>query len=139
MSIANDQSRMTARAQLYIAVVASRHFALAAVMAIAPGMLTGLLYAHITIALWLAAFLAVGSAALVASVMRSERLAYIALFGSIFVTGCWIGGMLLAAANGQPHLGALVAWVALGGKDAILLRNPLRDPFEPLIQRLRQR
>lgn len=145
---APQDERMSPRARFYMAVVAARTFALAVFCLVAPEDFTSQSYRGIIAALdelttdtairfWGGVFLLTAIVALFATFTGREAEARAALILSIFGAGCWAGGFIAAMIGGYgAGPTGVVIWTAIVLKDASMLRQPLRNPFEPIARKV---
>lgn len=133
---------MTPRAKLYLAVAAGHHavvglsclFAASYLQAPAFQFISGVL----PFTVWTVGFLITAAICVYSLVFSSEVWARAGLVASAMITAAWAGGFMAALAHSHEHVAPTmaVAWAALALKDLIVCRQPLRSPFEPLVQRL---
>lgn len=69
-----------------------------------------------------------------AAITGKENQARIALIVSASVTGFWAAGFAIVYSRGLATVVAFVLLGALAAKDLIVLAQPLRSPFEPLVR-----
>lgn len=143
--IAPLAERLTPRARVYMAVAGLRNLALGVVCILMPEYFTSGSYAGIKGALpftadtslivWGAAFLVAGVIATSAAVFGHETHARIGLMTSVVISGSWVGGFAFAQITGAAAgPTGLIVWAAFTAKDLTMLRDPLRNPFEPLVR-----
>lgn len=145
---APEDEQMTPRARFYMSVVTARSLALALCCIFWPGSFTsssykGIILAfdwlppHVAIQTWGAYFAATAIAATVATLTARDGAARIALMLAVFGGGCWASGFIGSLIEGVSAgpTGAII-WTALALKDASMLRQPLCNPFEPLIRKV---
>lgn len=143
-----DPEQMTPRARTYLVTAALRHLIIGAVCVFSPGGFTSSSYQGVTDALgwfrpevaivvWGWLFIVSGIACALAAVTGREDAARIGLMLSVVTTACWGGGFLAAVVTGVSAgpTGAVI-WIAVAIKDATMLRQPLRNPFEPIVQKV---
>lgn len=140
--------RMTGRARGYLAIAAGRHLVLGTLCAVKPEHFTSGSYDGIKDALpfvtgdgalvvWGVIFIVVGILNVVPVVTGREVYARAGLLLGIVVTGFWIGGFIAAQITGSAAgPSGLVVWSALVLKDLTMLRDPLRNPFEPIVRQM---
>ena len=139
---------MTRRARVYMFTAAGRHLVVGACCAFYPQAFMSGTYLGITsafsylpmlhvIIIWGWLFIFTGIMCVMAGITGSEKAARTGLLLSVVTTACWGGGFLAAIITGVSSgpTGAVV-WLALALKDATMLRQPLRNPFEPLVQKV---
>lgn len=142
------EQHMSRRARFYLLVAAGRHIAIGLLCVLDAGSFTSGSYQGIidalagiplgpAIVLWGYLFLVTGAACLLAAVVGRETLARAGLLFSVVTTACWAGGFFASIIGGTAagYTGAVI-WTAVFLKDATMLRQPLRNPFEPLIQKV---
>ena len=140
--------RMTRRARAYLLVAAARHLIVGGYCVFKPESFAPAAYRGITDALmglptetaiivWGWLFLVTGTMCLFAAIRGTEAPARVGLLMSVVTTACWGGGFLAAILTGVSTgpTGAVV-WLAIALKDSTMLRQPLRNPFEGLTQRV---
>lgn len=145
---APPRERMTPRARFYMAVVATRSLLLAIFCIGFPGNFTsggyrGLMQAfepiqpESVIQLWGCAWAVTALTAYYATLTGREGEARAALLMSVVSTACWATGFTIALFSGiAAGPTGVIVWWALVLKDGSMLRQPLRNPFEPLVQRV---
>ena len=139
---------MSRRAKVYLMVAAARHLIIGFICVLDPGSFTSGSYRGVidalsgipigpAIVLWGYLFLVTGLACLTAAIVGKETPARVGLLFSVVTTACWAGGFFAAILGGSSAgaTGAII-WAAVALKDATMLRQPLRNPFEPLIQKV---
>lgn len=143
-----SEQYMSRRARFYLLVAAFRHLIIGVFCVFDPLSFKSASYRGIidafagfplvsAIVLWGYLFIVTGAACLLAAVIGKETPARIGLFLSVVTTAAWAGGFIAAAFTGNsagPTGG--VIWLAVALKDATMLRQPLRNPFEPFIQKV---
>ena len=143
----SDQ-HMSRRAKVYLLVAAARHiiiglFCVFDPLSFSSGSYQGIIDALAglpfgsSIVIWGYLFLVSGAACLLAAIVGKEAHARVGLLFSVVTTACWAGGFIASGFTGNsagPTGG--VIWLAVALKDATMLRQPLRNPFEPLIQKV---
>lgn len=145
---APPRERMTPRARFYMGVVATRCLLLAIACIGFSGNFTsggyhGLMQAfapihpELVIQLWGVGWAITAVTAYYAVLTGREGEARAALLMSIVAGACWATGFSIALANGtSTGPTGVIVWWALVLKDGSMLRQPLRNPFEPLVQRV---
>lgn len=138
---------MTSRARGYMAIAASRHVILGLLCIFDPQRFTGPGYVGIVGAfpwlernqafvLWGTILVVVGLIAAVSAFTANPSHARIGLIGSALVGGAWISGLVYAMAVGAlSGYTMLVLLCAVLLKDLTMLRHPVENPFESLIER----
>lgn len=138
---------MTIRARVFMTVVASRNIAIG-VSLLAYGAQYGppnrafeLVRSSMPIWVWAAVMLAIGATAAWSAVVMSRRWATWAIGLSATISGTWMTCLAIQFASTAGTPGAMspmlpVLWGALTAKDLTIAFQPMRSPFEPLIQRL---
>ena len=139
---------MTRRARAYLLVAAGRHFIVGLYCVLQPGSFTSPSYLGVTEALfslptpvaiivWGWLFLLAGFVCLYAAIRGTEGPARAGLLLSVVSTACWGGGFLAAILMGvSENPTSAIVWLALALKDSTMLRQPLRNPFEDLTQKV---
>lgn len=138
---------MTIRARVFMTVVASRNSAIG-VSLLAGGSQYGppnrafeLVRSAMPIWVWAVVMLLIGSTAGWSAVVMSRRWATWAIGLSATISGTWMACLAIQFASTAGTPGAMspmlpVLWGALTAKDLVIAFQPMRSPFEPLIQRL---
>jgi len=141
------EQKMSARARAYLGITAGFHLSLGSFCLLAPHAFMSPSYEglrnampvpySLDLAAWGAVFALVGIACAFAAVFGRESTARTSLLLSVIVTGAVAGSFLASWVSGtlQGPTGPLV-WLTLAFKDMTMLRNPLRNPFEPVVQRV---
>lgn len=146
--VSHGPELMTPRARVYMLIAGMRHLALGMFCLFRPQDFTSSSYSGATNALPFVgphlALQAYGLGFLITAVVclfpvfnGRDGQAKAGLLLSVFFTSLWLGGFISAAIAG--HLAGpsgVVIWAAVTFKDLTMLREPLRNPFEPLIQRV---
>lgn len=140
--------RMSKRAKAYLLVAAARHISIGLICILMPTSFHSPSYRGVidalsgvplatSIELWGVLFVVTGLACLFAAIVGRETPARVGLLFSVVTTACWAGGFVASIflGSGIGHTGAII-WLAVALKDATMLRQPLRNPFEPLVQKL---
>lgn len=142
------RERMTPRARFYMGVVATRSTLLGLFCVLGPQLFSSVTYhglmsafhpipGETTIRLWGIAWLVTAVTAWYATATGREGEARAALMMSIVSSACWAMGFTIAVMNGiSTGPTGTIVWWALVFKDGTMLRQPLRNPFEPLVQRV---
>lgn len=126
-----------------MAVLGVRHILVGLYALLLPGLFSGpgftearnllpwLLPDH-ALDVWGVAFILVGVVGAGAGLTRDAPAARAALGASIILTFFWIGTVVASILSGTGPQGivGVTLWGALAAKDIIMLRNPLRVPFE---------
>lgn len=145
---APETERMTARARGYLAIVASRHLVLGALCASRPEHFTSGSYDGIKDSLplvtgdgamvtWGFIFIVVGILNVIPVVTGRETYARAGLLVNVVVTGFWVGGFISAQITGSSAgPSGLIIWASVVAKDLTMLRDPLRNPFEPIVKQM---
>ena len=139
---------MTHRARAYLVIVGARCLALAVCCLAMPGSFRSPSYevikqvipspsAQAALAIWGVVFGVGAILAVVAAVAGNEDVARWALVVSALTSSLWVGGFFAAMFTGTltGPTGPIV-WGAVVLKDLTMLRQPLRNPFEPLIRKV---
>lgn len=143
-----DEERMTTRARFYLTIAAARHLAVGLLCLLLPHdfylvssydqLAKVLAPAPFTkgIEAWGLLFVFAAAVLLWAVIRQDEKSARTALIISVVLTMMWAGGFVAALVQGQLQgpLGP-IPWLALAAKDLVVCAQPLRAPFEPLVQR----
>jgi hypothetical protein len=142
-----EPERMTTRARLFMTVVALRNGAIGASLLLAqrqygaPNAAFSLVRNAMPIPVWGALMVAIGLTAAYSAVVMSRRWATWAIGLSATISGTWMAcfamqyGILAGTAGGMSPM-LPILWGALTAKDLVIAAQPMRSPFEPLIQRL---
>jgi hypothetical protein len=143
-----SEQYMSRRARFYLLVAAGRHIVIGLLCVLDPESFTSGSYQGIIdavagislgagIVLWGYLFLITGGACLIAAIVGREAAARAGLLFSVVTTACWAGRFFASIYGGTSagYTGAVI-WTAVFLKDATMLRQPLRNPFEPLIQKV---
>jgi len=148
MSRFTDPTGLTLRARTYMGIVSMRHLLIGAFCLIRPGDFQSPSYGGVKDALgFLApdtalmvyglAFIIAGVASAVPVVTGGDGAARAGLLISVVVTGLWVGGFFAAIWDGTiAGPTGPVVWCAVLAKDLTMLREPLRNPFEPIVRRI---
>lgn len=142
--------RLTPRARAYLLAIGAQHSFIAAFALWRPdsrlfsspsfdGLKAALpgLGPAVSMQAWGGILLAVALVCLAAAVKGSDGVARAALLASVAVEGCWFGGYLASAQAGSLFTPVgLACWAGLIARDLTMLRNPLRNPFEPVVRRI---
>lgn len=146
--VASPRERMTPRARFYMGVVATRSSLLGLFCLFGPQLFNSVTYhglmsafqpipGETTIRLWGIAWLVTALTAWYATFTGREGEARAALLMSIVSSACWAMGFTIAVMHGiSTGPTGTIVWWALVLKDGSMLRQPLRNPFEPLVQRV---
>lgn len=139
--------RLTPRARAYLLIACLRHGVAGLALLIFPGAFASpsfdgikgalpLQHRHSLMA-WGVVFLFTAIVCGWAAASAREGSARIALSGSIFASLVWLGGFIAATALGVQisPMGAIFC-AALVAKDLTMLRDPLRNPFEPIARKV---
>lgn len=142
------EQQMTKRAKVYLLIATARHLAVGLACVLAPSSFKSGSYQGIidalagipfltSIELWGWAFLGTSLACFIGAVIGRETPARVGLVFSVVTTACWAVGfaasMFMGSSAGST---GFFIWAAVAAKDATMLRQPLRNPFEPLVQKL---
>ncbi|MDN4611962.1 hypothetical protein [Arthrobacter burdickii] len=143
-----NEQFMSRRARFYLLVAAGRHIIIGLLCVFDPASFSSGSYQGVidalagiplgpAIVLWGYLFLVTGAACLFAAIVGKETAARAGLLFSVVTTACWAGGFFASIYGGTSagYTGAVI-WTAVFLKDATMLRQPLRNPFEPLIQKV---
>jgi hypothetical protein len=143
----SEPERMTTRARVFMAVVATRNIVVGLSLLLAqkqygePNLAFGVVRAVMPIPVWGIAMVAIGILAgcSAAALLRPWATWAIALSATISGTWCMCLSIqfvqVLQVAGGlSPMLPVL--WGALTAKDLVIAWQPMRSPFEPVIRRL---
>lgn len=131
---------MTPRARAYLAVVTSRHFAVAVIMLGLPHRLPRAPYVAFNAAaplyVWGVASLVVGAFAFIGGTWRSEWWARVSLISSATLTAAMTTALLMSwSVLTSFGLMAAVLLLAVTSKDMIVCQDPIRSPFEAVLRR----
>lgn len=142
-----DPERLTPRARAYLLGIATQHSAIAGFAFCAPGLFSSSSFDGIKKAVvflpgeqamrgWGIVLAIAAALAVTAAVRGSEGLARAALLMCVSTEGAWLGGYLASWAGGSliSPVGVIV-WGGLVYRDITMLRQPLRNPFEPILRR----
>jgi len=141
------ESKMSLRARAYLGITAAFHLTLGSFCLLVPETFLSSSYeglrhalpvpAGLALVSWGALFALVGTICAFAAVFGREPVARVALMMSVIVTGAVAGSFLASWMSGtlQGPTGPLI-WLTLAFKDMTMLRNPMRNPFEPVVQRV---
>jgi hypothetical protein len=141
--------RMTARARMYLLINVALHAAMAWSCLFVPEFFSSVSYTGVKAALpfgtghalfiWGLLFLTTSVLSGLAAYRGSEYLARVSLLLSAICCASWTGGFLAALAAHQLKGPTGMIWsAALAAKDLIQLRQPLRNPFEPVMRRFEE-
>jgi small-conductance mechanosensitive channel len=143
--------RMTPRARAYLLIAGTRHLLVGLACLLVPRSFSSPSYDAIksvipgvhptqAIATWGVVFLATAILCLVAAVLGREGTARSALLASVVASALWSGGFIAQVAQHglEIAVGAGIVWTAVTLKDLTMLRQPMRNPFEPVVRRLAQ-
>lgn len=141
--------RLSPRARFYLGVALAQHAVIGTAALCEPTYFAGPSFDGIKSALpgippgqamyvWGVLLLAVTALCGWAALAGSEGLARAALLASVLVEGVWLGGYVASAvaAGGLFSIVGIAVWSALIGRDLTMLRQPLRNPFEPILRRV---
>lgn len=142
-----DPERLTPRARAYLLGIAVQHSSIAFFAFVNLQLFSSPAFDGIKRALpllpfdqamrgWGVLLAAAAVINVIAAVRGSEGLARAALLMCVTVEGAWLGGYLASWASGSliSPVGVIV-WGGLIYRDITMLRQPLRNPFEPLLRR----
>lgn len=143
---APPEERMTPRARAYLAIVAVSRLILGLLCALRPDHFTSGTYAGLkgalpfvsddgAMILWGVIFIGVGLLNAVPVVTGRETYARAGLLVAVAATGCWLGGFIGAQLTGEAQgPSGLIAWSIIVSSDLTMLRDPMRNPFEPVVK-----
>lgn len=147
LHLATDEVRMSARARAYLAIAGLRHLLVGMICVLIPGDFYSVSYQQLEkvlapapfaggIQAWGGLFIVAALILFAATLTQKESHARFALILSVVLTMMWAGGFVAALVHGQLQgpLGP-IPWFALAAKDLVVCAQPLRAPFEPLVQR----
>lgn len=143
-----DPSYLSPRARVYMGIAAVRHLLVGLFCFFRPGDFTSPSYNGVKGALpfvnpnhslqaYGVFFILTALTCAWSVVSGREGAARAGLLFSVVTTGFWVGGFFAAALDhtlGGPT--GPVVWTAIVAKDLTMLREPLRNPFEPLVRRV---
>lgn len=139
--------RLTPRARAYLWISAWRHGTVGLSMILWPQLFTGPAFVsmkHIwplpsrtALLIWGLIFFAACMFSMYTAAVARENPARVALIVSIMSSLIWAGGFASATYGGArlSPIG-LIFSIALAAKDLTMLRDPLRNPFEPLLNKV---
>ena len=140
--------KLSPRARIYLATAVAQHAIIGGWCLLDPDAFTSSAFAGLRSALpfvdpgqamatWGMLLANIAVLCLVAVVAGSEGWARAALLASVAVEGMWLGGYLYSVANGllTGPVGPVI-WTAVVARDLTMLRQPLRNPFEPVVRRV---
>lgn len=139
---------MTGRARGYLAIVAARHLILGSICVVHPEHFTSGSYEGIKDALpfvsgdgamvsWGLIFIIVGILNVIPVLTGRETYARAGLLVNVVVTGFWVGGFIAAQIAGtSAGPSGLIIWASVLAKDSTMLRDPMRNPFEPIVRQM---
>lgn len=132
---------MTGRAKAYLWITCLRTLPIAIFCLTRPELFAGNAFHYIQgvmpIWLWGAALAVQALLAAAAAVTRREWLARTALISSASLAMSWVIGFAIAYHQGNLLSPVGIMWGAgIAAKDLVICRQPLRSPFEPLVQRM---
>lgn len=139
--------RMTVRARIFMSVVAVRNLALGVSLLAAqrqygpPNVAFGVVRSAMPIPVWGVLMLLIGTAAAVSAARMSRPWATWAIALSATVSGTWFMCLAVQFATAAQIPGGMspmlpILWGSLTAKDLVIAFQPMRSPFEPIIQRL---
>ena len=145
-----ERERMSLRARVYMLILTLRHALIAFVCIALPHHLVSRAYAGIERAMpffdgiqafqaWGWAFAVIAALGAFSAYTRSATIAAVALGTSATLTVAWAGAFATSIILEQGGLIGPIVFGALALKDLVMLRNPLRDPFESAVFRLANR
>ena len=139
--------RLTPRARAYLWIAAWRHGTVGLSLILWPQLFNGPAFGAMknalpvnstaALAVWGSIFLAASLFSAYAATVARENPARVALIVSIMSSLIWAGGFASATYDGAKlsPIGLIFA-IALAAKDLTMLRDPLRNPFEPLLNKV---
>lgn len=142
-----EPERMTTRARLFMTVVALRNAGIGVSLLLAqqqygpPNSAFILVRNAMPIPVWGGLMIAIGLTAAYSAIVMSRRWATWAIGLSATISGTWMAcfvmqyGILASTVGGMSPM-LPILWGALTAKDLVIAAQPMRSPFEPLIQRL---
>lgn len=141
-----DEDGLSIRARGYLAITTLQHLLIGLFCVLNPSLFDGVSYrgiksslplaSHDAITAWGWVLLVTAALCAYAAWVGRETPARIALLASVVVTSCWAAGFLVTALSGAAVPTGPIVWLVLVGKDATMLRQPLRNPFEPVVKRI---
>lgn len=135
---------MTTRARIYLRIASIRHLLIGGFALAMPGSFKSASFLPILRAapLWFWAGLMIGAgvACMIAAIGKSEPMARAGMAWSATITLIVGVGFLLAVFTGElsSPTGPII-WLAVAAKDFVVCAQPIRSPFEGLIERLARR
>jgi hypothetical protein len=142
-----DPERLTPRARAYLLGLVVQHAGIATFIFCTPALFMAPSFDGIKKALavlpagdemrgWGVVLAVAAVLAATAAVRGSEALARAALLMCVVTEGAWLGGYLASWAAGSliSPVGVIV-WGSMVYRDITMLRQPLRNPFEPILRR----
>lgn len=143
----SEPERMTTRARVFMAVVAGRNIAIGVSLLLAqkqygpPNVAFTIVRSAMPIPAWGILMVVIGATAAISAAAMSRRWATWAIALSATISGTWATCLLMAFLAALHVHGGMspmlpVLWAALTAKDLVIAWQPMRSPFEPLIQRL---
>lgn len=142
-----EPERMTIRARVFMTVVAARNTGIGISLLLAqdqygaPNPVFTLVRSAMPILVWGLVMTLIGLVAGYSAVVMSRRWATWAIGLSATISGTWMTCLTIAFAQSLHIHGGMspmlpILWGALTAKDLVIAWQPMRSPFEPLIQRL---
>jgi hypothetical protein len=133
---------MTGRARSYLAIAALRHLLIGGSCVVIPDTFRSSSFIPLKnilpLPVWGIVFLIAAATCIAAAIRRHDFLARMGLIMSATTTSVWAAGITLSLATGElsSPTGPIIWW-AVALKDFIVCAQPMRSPFEPLIQAMR--